>query len=88
MTKRQFDAAMKKLIKHGNAYRDQIDKLEKHSQDKFGLNWGDIGCDDIIDALEFGCGRLRPMTFDEFNKSITLRMEMCHMTMPNNKRKD
>lgn len=74
MTKRQFDSIVKKAVKLGNLYRAEIDKLAEYSEQKYGCNWSDLDCDDIIDSLEFGCGQLTPMSFKEFNDSIKNRL--------------
>jgi hypothetical protein len=75
MTKRQFDSIIKKAVDLGNRYRTEIDKLDKYCKEKYGCSWSDLDCDDIIDSLEFGCGSLTPMTFDEFKQSIESRLE-------------
>lgn len=74
MTKREFDSTIKKAIKLGNQYKLEIKKLEIFCQEKYGCNWADLDCDDIIDSLEFGAGTLTPMTFDEFKGSIESRL--------------
>ena len=74
MTKREFDSIIKKAIFHGNKYKAEIVKLEKWCNQKYGCNWADLDCDDIIDSLEFGAGTLTPMTFSEFKESIEYRL--------------
>jgi len=74
MTKRKFDSIVRKAVKFGNQYKEQIDQLEQWCKEKYGCNWSDLDCDDIIDSLEFGCGALTPMTFKEFKESIESRL--------------
>jgi len=74
MTKREFDLIVKKVVHFGNEYRRQMDKLELWADEKYGTNWSDLDCDDIIDSLEFGCGTLKPMSFEEFKESIESRL--------------
>ena len=68
MTKKQFDSIIKKAVYHGNLYKEEMEKLENWVEEKYGCDWGN--CDMIIDLLEFGCGRLTPMTFEDFKKEI------------------
>lgn len=74
MTKRQFDSIVKKAVKHGNLYKAEIAKLEEWCEEKYDCNWSDLNCDDIIDHLEFGCGQLTPMAFEDFKNSIKSRL--------------
>lgn len=74
MTKKQFDATVKKAVKLGNQYREQIDKLKDWCEEKYGCGWSELDCDDIIDSLEFGCGGLTPMSFEDFKKSIESKL--------------
>jgi len=51
-----------------------MEKLEEWCEEKYECNWSDLDCDNIIDSLEFGCGRLKPMTFEEFKQNIESRL--------------
>ena len=71
MTKRKFDSIVKKVVKLGNLYREEMEKLEEWCEEKYGCNWSDLGCDSIIDSLEFGEGPLKAISFEDFKNEIT-----------------
>ena len=70
MTESEFNKIVFNAVKHGNKYREEIDKLSDWVQKEYGCNWSELDCDGIIDALEFGTGYLSIITFDEFKKEI------------------
>ena len=70
MTRKQFDTIVKNAVHYGNLYRKEIEKLEEWCENKYKCNWSDLDCDNIIDSLEFGCGMLTPITFEDFKKEI------------------
>ena len=70
MTKRKFDAIVKKMVKHGNIYHKLNTELSDWCIEKYGCTWSDLDCDGIIDSFDFGCGGLNTLSFDEFKKQI------------------
>lgn len=74
MTKKQFDSIVKKAVKYGNLYKEEIDKLDEWCQEKYECSWSDLDCDGIIDSLEFGAGFLTPVSFEEFKKEIESKL--------------
>jgi len=70
MTKRQFDSIVKRAVKYGNLYKKEIEKLEEWCDKKYECNWSDLDCDNIIDSLEFGCGMLKTISFEDFKQEI------------------
>lgn len=75
MTKKQFDNIVKNAVNYGNLYRAEINKLEEWCENKYGLNWSDVDCDNIIDSLEFGAGRLNEISFEDFKDEIERNIE-------------
>lgn len=70
MTKRELNATMAKLVKANNTAVQLQAKIAEHCLEVYGVEPGDVDCEEIVDRLGAGCGMSEGMNADEFDRAM------------------
>ena len=77
LTKRQLNAALKKLADASTTYTEQRALIDEHCKEVYGCDTGGCDNDEFIDSVGGGCGVANGMTAEEFHISMIESIKLC-----------